>query len=201
MAGDARTGVTTMQMDAGLDSGDILLAGSTDLVEDDNYETVEARLAEIGADLLMETLDRIEAGTCPRVPQDPSLVTLSPSLPGDIGRFDWSRPAVDLHNLTRGVTPRPGAFASANGRRIKVWRTRALPGSRTAEPGVVHSVGSEGITVETGDGLLRLLEVQPESKARMAADAWARGVRIRPGFAFEAAAPLAVSVDGRSDTR
>jgi methionyl-tRNA formyltransferase len=181
MAGDTETGVTTMQMDAGLDTGDILLQESLPLTDDDSLGTIEPQLAEIGGRLLLLTLERLEAGNLPRTPQDPALVTPAPSLPPNIGALDWTRPARDLHNLVRGVTPRPGAYGMWQGRRLKIWKTSVVsdtPAARMPEPGRVENISPAGIIVETGKGALRLEEVQPESKARMSADAWARGARI-----------------------
>lgn len=180
MAGDAQTGVTTMQMDAGMDTGDMLLRAVLPLSDDDNLSTVEARLSQLAAPLLLETLARLENGDCPRQPQDPSLVTLAPSLPPDIGLLDWTRPARELHNLVRGVTPRPGAYTFWAGRRLKVWAT-ARTEETSAGPGMIQKVSAQGITVGTGEGALLLRDVQPEGKARMAADAWARGARVTLG--------------------
>ena len=186
MAGDAETGVTTMMMDAGLDTGDILLQATLPLDEIENLGALEPRLAEVGADLLMRTLDALARGDCPRIPQDADGVTLAPSLPPDIGRLEWDRPARDLHNLVRGVTPRPGAYALPQGRRLKVWRTEVAAGGAAGgeAAGTIENIAAGGITVATSEGALRLLEVQPESKARMAADAWARGARITVGQAL-----------------
>ncbi len=184
MAGDTQTGVTTMMMDAGLDTGDILLQFPLALSDIENLGVLETRLAEIGGGLLMQTLDALESGTCPRTPQDPSLVTLSPSLPPDIGLLDWSKPAEDLHNLVRGVTPKPSAYTYWQGKRLKVLRTEWSE-MTSALPGMIENISENGITVNTSRGALRLLEVQPESKARMAADAWARGARLVPGQHFD----------------
>lgn len=185
MAGDAETGVTTMQMDAGLDTGDILLQGALPLTDDDNLGTLEPKLAALGADLLLETLARLERGDCPRIPQDETLVTQSPSLPPTVGALDWTRPARDLHNLVRGVTPRPGAYGIWQGKRLKVWQTRVADGDSALPPGTIGNADKQGITVGTGKGALRLLEVQPEGKSRMAADAWARGARVSTGQQFD----------------
>jgi len=187
MAGDAETGVTTMMMDAGLDTGDILLQSAMPLNEIENWGALEPRLAEIGSDLLMRTLDSLAHGDCPRVPQDANGVTLAPSLPPEIGHLDWDRPACDLHNLVRGVTPRPGAYTFRQGKRLKVWRTEVVDDGEAAGglPGTVENVGAGGITVRTSKGALRLIEVQPESKGRMAADSWARGARVTTGQALE----------------
>jgi len=187
MAGDDETGVTTMMMDAGLDTGDILLQAALPLGDIADLGALEPRLAEVGADLLMRTLDALARGDCPRAPQDAAGVTLSPSLPPDTGRLDWERPAHDLHNLVRGVTPKPGAYATWQGKRLKVWRTEVVgvEGAAGAAAGTVENVGTGGILVQTSKGALRLLEVQPESKGRMAADAWARGARVAVGQALE----------------
>ncbi len=183
MAGDAETGVSTMMMDAGLDTGDILLQEAMPLDGIENLGALEPRLAEIGADLLLRTLDSLGRGDCPRTPQDAGGVTLAPSLSPDIGHLEWNRPAHDLHNLVRGVTPKPGAYTLRQGKRLKVWRTEAVDSAEAGSgaPGTVESVGAGGITIQTSKGTLRLLEVQPESKGRMAADAWARGARVAVG--------------------
>lgn len=184
MAGDAETGVTTMMMDAGLDTGDILLQAVLPLDDIENWGTLEPRLAGIGADLLVRTLEALARGDCPRLPQNAAGMTLAPSLPPDVGRLDWTQPARNLHNLVRGVTPRPGAYTFWQGKRLKIWRTEVVE-SESGEAGAVISLGGGGISVGTSKGVLRLLDVQPESKGRMAADAWARGARLVPGQVLE----------------
>ena len=184
MAGDAETGVTTMMMDAGLDTGDILQQASLSLDAVEDLGDLEAKLAEVGAALLLQTLEAVRKGDCPRIPQDSARVTLAPSLPPETGALDWSRPAAELHHLVRGVTPKPGAYTLVQGKRLKVWRTEvAQPGSGAV--GTVENIGGGGITINTSKGALRLREVQPESKGRMAADAWARGARLVSGQTFE----------------
>ena len=184
MAGDSETGVTTMRMDAGLDTGDILLQASLPLADVENLGVLEASLADLGAGLLMRTLAALGTGGCPRIPQDPAAVTLAPSLPPDVGHLDWTRPALDLHNLVRGVTPKPGAYTFWQGKRLKVLTT-ALGDEHAGEPGTVNNVGAGGISVNTSKGTLLLRDVQPESKGRMAADAWARGARVTSGQRFD----------------
>ena len=157
MAGDAETGVTTMMMDAGLDTGDILLQATLPLDEIENLGALEPRLAEVGADLLMRTLDALARGDCPRIPQDADGVTLAPSLPPDIGRLEWDRPARDLHNLVRGVTPRPGAYALPQGRRLKVWRTEvAAGGAAGGEAGGAAGAGAAERSSGRSSGRKRL---------------------------------------------
>ena len=184
MAGDRETGVTTMRMDAGLDTGDILQQASLELNTVEDLGDLETKLAEIGAGLLMQTLEAIAHGNCPRIPQNADLVTLAPSLPPEIGELDWARPAADLHNLVRGVTPKPGAYTLVQGKRLKVWRTEVVK-MASGQPGTIENISAGGITINTSKGALRLREVQPESKGRMAADAWARGARLVPGRMLE----------------
>ncbi len=187
MAGDDETGVTTMQMDAGLDTGDILLQASCSLADVENWGTLEPRLASLGASLLTETLTLLAQGNCPRRAQEARGVTLAPSLAPDAGLLAWSRPARELHNLVRGVTPRPGAYTFWQGKRLKVWLTAPAvseiegESQQTTEAGVVQNVSAQGIMVATGSGALRLVDVQPEGRTRMAAAEWARGARVKAG--------------------
>ncbi len=185
IAGDTQTGVTTMQMAAGLDTGDILLQAALPLSDDDNLGTLEPKLADLGATLLLDTLARLAANNCPRVSQDELRVTVAPSLPSDIGLLDWTRPACDLHNLVRGITPRPGAYTLWQGKRLKIARTSLFTQTSLGKPGVVESVTAQGILIGTGEGALLLRDVQPESKGRMEAAAWARGARVGAGAQFE----------------
>lgn len=184
--GDKETGVTTMQMGVGLDTGDILLQAALPLANINDLAQLEHELSLLGADLLIETLAALERGDCPRIPQDPNLATYAPSLPADFGAFDWNNSALELHNLVRGVTPKPGAFTIWQDKRLKIWGTEVVEGLESAshEPGVIQNIDRQGITVSTNLGALLLTLVQPESKARMNAADWARGARIAPGMAF-----------------
>ncbi len=186
MGGDAVTGVTTMQMDAGMDTGDMLLKSALPITPDDTVDTLEIKLAALGAPLLIETLERLERGDCPREKQDDSLATFCPPLTADISILDWTYPAVELSNLIRGVTPRPGAWVFFGGKRIKVLSAHAANiDASSAAPGEVIAA-KEGVTVAAGDGsALHLESVQPEGKPRMDAAAWARGARVALGSRFE----------------
>jgi len=184
--GDSETGVTTMQMDVGLDTGDILLQASLPLKDINDLAELEHQLSIIGADLLIDTLKALERGDCPRIPQDSDLATYAPSLPADFGAFDWNLSALELHNLVRGVSPKPGAYTVWQGKRLKIWVTEVR--EQQAGPhdsvGIIQYVDRQGITVSTNLGALLLTSVQPESKARMSAADWARGARIVPGMSF-----------------
>jgi methionyl-tRNA formyltransferase len=185
MEGDAETGVTTMQMDAGMDTGDMLLKSAIPIEPDDTVESIEVKLSAIGAPLLLETLDRLERGDCPREPQNSEDATYSPSLPPDIGFLDWNRPAAALANLIRGVTPRPGAWAFLSGKRIKVWESKVDPDLAVGSPGEVIAVKT-GVRVCCGDGwALTIKLLQPEGKPKMDASDWARGARIAAGSVFD----------------
>jgi methionyl-tRNA formyltransferase len=189
IAGDTSTGVTIMEMSAGLDSGDVLLQKAILLKADDDIDSVEAKLSDIGADLLLETLERLEIGDIIGTPQDESLVTYAPALPPDFGFIDWNKSAEGISNLIRGVTPRPGAFAFVGGKRIKIWRSAVDQSTGDTVPGTIVELrksGELGILVQSGDrSRLLVKEVQPESKARMQALDFARGARLVAGSKFD----------------
>jgi methionyl-tRNA formyltransferase len=191
IAGDTETGVTTMQMDAGMDTGDILLKASVPIDPDDTAETIERKLSTLGAPLLIETLDKLELGTCPREVQDSNLATFCPPLSNDAGTIDWTKSASSISNLIRGVTPRPGAWLFFGGKGVKVWQSKVSELSvDTAAPGTVVSSDKGGITIAAGDGGAVLIEiVQPEGKPRMNAAEWANGARIKPGIKFDSRQP------------
>jgi len=184
--GDAETGVTTMQMDVGLDTGDMLMQASMPLADINDLAELEQKLSVIGADLLVDTLAALERGDCPRIPQDPALASYAPSLPADFGAIDWTKSALEIHNLVRGVTPKPGAYTVWQDKRLKIWATKVEENvdALGCAPGTIQNVDRHGITVATNLGALLLTSLQPESKARMNAVDWARGARIVSGMSF-----------------
>ncbi len=188
MAGETETGVTTMWMDATLDTGDMLLARTLPIAPDDTAGTLFSKLAMLGAELLVETLDGLTAGTLPRRPQDPTQATFAPALTVTDGLLSWAEPAYALHNRIRGVSPKPGAFAEIEGRRIKIWASQVAPDpTEPAAPGTILALAKHpaGLLVAAGEGTALLLtETQPDSGKRMPADAWARGLRLPPGTRF-----------------
>ena len=182
--GETETGVTTMLIDEGLDTGPILLARPTPIGAEETAADLEPRLARLGAEVLLETVAGLAAGTLVPRPQDDPRATLAPLLKKEDGRLDWSCPAPALSRRVRGFHPWPGTYTSHDGRLVKVLRTREeAPGP--GEPGVVVSVGRDGLVVGCGDGTrLRLLEVQPENRRAMAASAFVAGARLAPGSRF-----------------
>ena len=180
--GDTETGVTTMLIDEGLDTGPTLLSRATPIAPEETAADLEPRLARMGAELLLETVRGLEGGTVLPVPQDHSRATLAPLLKKEDGRVDWSLPAARVASRARGFHPWPGAFTFHEGRLVKVLRVRAAPAAGAAEPGTITAVGPDSVTVACGEGTaVRLVEVQPESRRAMPASAWAKGARLRPG--------------------
>jgi methionyl-tRNA formyltransferase len=174
--GETRTGVTTMRIDAGLDTGDILLARETEIGPEETAVELGARLAQLGADLLIETLKEIEAGRMVSRRQDSSKATLAPILKKEDGLIDWSRPAESVHNLIRGMQPWPGAFTTFRGQTLRIWRAWVGPASGSAPPG--RFAGLNPLTVSCGEGALQLLEVQLEGRRVMTGPAFANGHRL-----------------------
>ncbi len=181
--GDSQTGVTTMQIDEGLDTGPLLLSRVLAIGPDETAAELEPRLARLGGELLIETLAGLERGSLAPRAQDPARATHAPVLRKEDGRVDWSLPAHAIACRTRGFHPWPGAFTQHEGRLLKLLRVFEAPlGLAAAEPGRVALVDAAGVAVACGGGtLLRLEEVKPESRRAMPASAWAQGARLRAG--------------------
>ena len=172
--GETRTGVTTMRIDAGLDTGDMLLKRETEIGADENAIELGDRLSVLGADLLVETLGGLEAGTIQPEKQDSAQATYAPLLKKEDGLIDWRRPAHEIHNQVRGLQPWPGAYTIFRGQPLRIWKTRPIPA--TGKPGTV--AGIRPLMVGTGEGAVELLEVQPEGRRRMSGADFANGARL-----------------------
>ena len=181
--GETETGVTTMLIDEGLDTGPTLLSRATPIGPEETAADLEPRLARLGAELLLETVRGLEDDTVTPRPQDHGRATLAPLLKKEDGRIDWSLPAARIACRARGFHPWPGAFTFHEGRLLKALRVREAPAvGAGAAAGTVVDVGADGVTVACGGGsAVRLVEVQPESRRAMPAAAWAAGARLRPG--------------------
>lgn len=176
--GDTVTGVTTMRIDAGLDTGDMLLRRSTAIGPEETSLELGPRLAEDGANLLIETLRGLEAGTIAPEPQDPLQATLAPILKKEDGLIDWSWPASRIFNRSRGLLPWPGAYTSFRGQSFQVWKTRVAEPTGQSVPGRLL-IERKRLFAECGEGtLLELLEVQLEGRKRIAAEAFLNGNRL-----------------------
>lgn len=179
--GETVTGVTSMFMDAGMDTGDIIDTLTTPIGENETAGELFERLAPLGARLLSTTLAAIADGTVTRHPQNDAEATMAPMLEKAMGRLDLTRPARELHNQVRGMNPWPGAFCTAGGKTLKIHETRVAAGS--GAPGTL--LCADPVTVACGEGALQLVTVQPEGKPRMAAEAWLRGARLPQGARLE----------------
>jgi methionyl-tRNA formyltransferase len=187
LAGDESTGVTIMRMDAGLDTGPILAQRETPIRPGDTQATVEERLARLGAALLVETLPPYLAGDLVGRPQPEEGVTYAGQLRKQDGLLDWSIPASELDRRVRAYHPWPGAFTTWRGRRLKVLRAAPLPSWRgDAPPGTVFAL-ADGVAVATGEGALRLEEVQLAGKRQMAISTFLCGQRDCVGSRLGAA--------------
>ena len=180
--GERETGVTIMYMAAELDAGDVILQRRLPITPEDTSRTLEAHLARLGAEALIEAVRLIAAGRAPRIPQDHAAATYAGKLEKEHGRIDWRKPAPALVNLIRAMDPWPSAFTTHRGGLLKIWRAAVSDAPVPEEPGTVVDVRpGEGIVVAAGGGAVRLLQVQPEDRRRMSAEAYARGSRLRPG--------------------
>jgi methionyl-tRNA formyltransferase len=181
--GESETGVTTMLIDEGLDTGPILLERSTPIGPEETTPELEARLAQLGAELLIETLDGLARGTVVPRPQDHARATVARLLKKEDARIDWTRPAREIMQRVRGLQPWPGTATTWAGGEVKVLRAREDAGPAADAPaGTVLAVDRDGIVVSSGEGTrLRLLEVQPESRRPMPAAAFAAGARLQAG--------------------
>jgi methionyl-tRNA formyltransferase len=186
--GETRTGVTTMRIDAGLDTGDMLLKRSTEIGPDENAVELGARLAAMGADLLVETLAGLSAGAIVPQKQDSSQATYARLLKKEDGIVDWGLPAQAIHNRVRGLQPWPGACTTFRGQPLHIWKSRLVPervhtsvdtadtSVRATGPG--HLVSAKPLVVSCGSGALELIEVQLEGRKRISAADFANGQRL-----------------------
>ena len=180
--GEIETGITTMLMDEGMDTGAMLLQEAIPITPDDTAGTLSPRLAELGGRLLVETIVRLKAGTLVPRRQDSSRATLAPLLKKEDGVIDWALPATALANRVRGLSPWPGAYTTVEGGdRWTIWRALALPGPLTKPPGAVVAITNAAIHVATGEGILAVMELQPANSRRMTVSQYLAGHSIAVG--------------------
>jgi len=182
--GDPVTGVTIMQMDRGMDTGDILISREIPIAPADTAGSLHDRLSILGADLLVETLDALSDGTMHPVPQDHTRATYAPMLKKQDGKIDWQRPAHELEAFIRGMSPWPGAFTLFGDKRLLIYQGRAIVGTYQAPPGTVVQGFDDELRVATGQGALAIEELQPASGRRMCIADYLRGCCIAPGTIF-----------------
>lgn len=181
--GETVTGVTTMQMNAGLDTGDMLLKEEVAIDPKDTGGTLTDKLGKAGASIILKTLEGLEAGTIvPQKQDDAQAGMYAKMLTKEMGRIDFTRPAAEIDRLIRGLNPWPSAYTKLNGRTLKIWDADPVETpAGGAVPGEVTKVDRNSFTVQTGSGALVVREVQMEGKKRMEAGAFLRGSRLTPG--------------------
>lgn len=180
--GETESGVTTMLMDVGLDTGDMLKKTVVPLDKEETGGSLHDKLAVAGADLLIETLKELEAGTAVRkTKQDDSLSNYAKMLDKQLGCIDFSKSATEIERLIRGLNPWPSAFTGLDGKTLKIWSATVIDKEADGEFGEIVEVTKDEILVKTGKGLLQLNEVQLEGKKRMETDAFLRGYPVKVG--------------------
>ena len=185
--GETKTGITTMMMDAGLDTGDMLLKEELTIGPDMTLEEVHDNLMEMGAQVLMKTIEELRAGTLKRVPQEGES-NYAPMLTKETGHIDWQKSAQEIHNLVRGLNSWPGAYTAHEGQKFKIWRTvltgeTATSGTTAGE--ILAADSSQGLKVAAGDGqVLAITELQAPGKKKMQAQDYLRGNSLAAGSCF-----------------
>ena len=191
-----------MQMDKGLDTGDMLFQSEVEIASDETADTLHDKLAEAGARLIVEALEKIEAGSVKPVKQNDEESCYAKMLQKSMGKIDWQMEAGKLDCLIRGLISWPGASTVYRGKNLKIWREEVVLEQELAaleaqtgqsdggcagngKPGTVVQVDKDAVYVQTGDGLLRILEVQPEGKKRMAVRDFLLGYPVKAGDVFE----------------
>ncbi len=182
--GEKETGVTTMWMDVGMDTGDMLMSSKVTIEPTDTAATLHDRLAVNGARLLIETINRLKNGALKPVPQDSDHATYAPLLKKEDGRIDWSKSASELDCFVRGMSSWPGAFATVSGKILKIYKAKVITGHAEAPPGTTIPSFPGELYVATGKGILSLIEVQAASGKRLKIQDFLRGHSITPGTAM-----------------
>ncbi len=186
MDGEPVSGVTIMQMDEGLDTGDMLAKTEVPLEPDETGGSLFDKLSRAGAELLIRTLPALEQGTLtPEKQPLESPTAYARMIRKEDGRIDWNLEAEAIERRIRGLNPWPSAYTELTGKILKIWRAEVLPKESGQTPGTVTEAGKGGFCVQTGKGVLRLLEVQLEGKKRMDAQAFLRGFHAVPGMKLE----------------
>lgn len=183
LQGETKTGVTTMLTDAGVDTGDMLLARETEIGEMETADALTERLSALGAALLIETLEKYIRGEIKPEKQDPEKASHQPMLKKEMGKIDWTKSAQEICNQVRGLNPWPCAYTAYAGGTLKVYLARPMEGE--GEPGcVLQASAKEGLLVACGSGALEILEMQAPNAKRMGAKAYLAGKKMEPGMKF-----------------
>ncbi|HBA48098.1 MAG TPA: methionyl-tRNA formyltransferase [Lachnospiraceae bacterium] len=183
LGGEKKTGITIMQMDAGIDTGGILYQKEIPIRDDDNYETLHDKLAALGGQAITEALTLLEQGKLIPRKQQENLSSYAPLIGREMGELDFTQGAADLDRRIRAMIPWPGAYTSYQGKQLKIWRAEPVFSVNTfgRSPGEILSADKNFVTVAAGEGALRIYELQLEGRKRMTAHDFLLGVRMQPG--------------------
>ncbi|MGE5391058.1 MAG: methionyl-tRNA formyltransferase [Deltaproteobacteria bacterium] len=181
MAGESETGITIMYMDEGLDTGDIIVQIRTAIGPDMEHGELEALLAELGAELLLDTINILEKGRVKRTTQDHTRATYAQRLSREDEAVDWSQPAVKIHDQLRALSPQPGGYSLIDGVKVKLYRTRVIERETRGVAGKVLRADNQGLWVQTGQGILEIGELQKAGKRRMPASEYLKGNNMQTG--------------------
>lgn len=179
--GEEVTGVTTMQMNEGLDTGDMLLKVEIPIEEKETGGSLHDKLAEAGAKLCVETLEGLQAGTITPIPQGETTTSYAKMLDKQLGNINWSKSGVEIERLIRGLSPWPSAYTNWNDKVMKIWDASCVSVESDARPGTIIQVTKDSFLVKTGEGLLEVRELQIPGKKRMDAGAFLRGYQVKEG--------------------
>ncbi len=179
--GESVSGVTTMQMDEGLDTGDMLEKVEVPLGDKITGGELHDLLAEAGAKLCVQTLEKLEKGELKPEKQGETPTAYARMLDKKLGNIDWTRPAAEIERLIRGLNPWPSAYTTWNEKTMKIWDADVVDTQKTAEPGTITEVTKQTFSVQTGDGVLQIKELQIPGKKKMASDAFLRGYQVKTG--------------------
>jgi methionyl-tRNA formyltransferase len=182
--GDKETGVSIIKMNAGMDAGDIFSQAKLKIDDSDTAASLRAKMAEAGKKLLLKTIDSFEKNAYTLNVQDSHAVTLAPKLTKELGKIDWQKSAVEVHNLVRGLVPWPSAYTGYQGKLLKILATEIAKTDNKGKPGQVVEVTKDALIVATGKGSLALKKVQPESAKAMDIKSFVAGHKITAGFQF-----------------
>ncbi len=180
--GEKTSGVTTMYMDEGLDTGDMLLKEEVLLTDTETGGSLHDKLMVLGGPLILRTLDGLQRGTISRTPQNHSEHTYAKMLNKHLGKLDFTKSATELERLIRGLNPWPSAYTSLRGKTLKIWEAKVVPAAEQGTPGEIVETSRTYITIQAGEDALQILSLQLEGKKRMSTEAFLRGVPLEKGI-------------------
>ncbi|NLM10689.1 MAG: methionyl-tRNA formyltransferase [Clostridiaceae bacterium] len=185
--GEKKTGVTTMLTVLKMDAGDILLTKEISIDDDMTAGQLHDKMSIIGAELLLETIHRLEEGNITPIPQEESEVSYAPRIVRETGKIKWEDTATSVHNLVRGTNPWPGAYSYLNGKRMRIWKTNVHDEEKTTgkEPGTIIEINKDGFSVQTGKGVINVCEIQCDNSKRMTVEQYICGHEVKLGDRFE----------------